>query len=318
MSTQTNGTALIRHTDQRAIAKRDESAGFTESEVDLIKTQIAPGVTDGELKLFLHVCKSRQLDPFAKQVYAIVREQWNNDTRQREKKMTIMASIDGFRLTAKRGGIEAIDEPEFEYDARLRSDSNPLGIVKATVRVWRKGVDRPTVGVAYWDEYAQTKRDGGLMGLWPKMPRTMIAKCAEAQALRKAAPEELSGLYAPEEMDQAASEPREQTTPAPKVEARVVDQPQTVTSLSEDEFAFAKQKMEEATSDVELNDIGKSLKGRLSDEQRANMAGHIKHMRNRLAKRAREAAEKAAQDAGDTIDSDPQEIEGEVIHAGND
>lgn len=317
MSNGANG-AIVRHTEQRAMQKRDESAGFTESEVDLIKTQIAPGVTDGELKLFLHVCKSRQLDPFAKQVYAIVREQWNNETRQREKKMTIMASIDGFRLTAKRGGIEAIDEPEFEYDARLKSDANPLGIVKATVRVWRKGVDRPTVGVAYWDEYAQTKRDGGLMGLWPKMPRTMIAKCAEAQALRKAAPEELSGIYATEEMDQAQSEPRE-AAPAPqRVEAKVEPVAVITEQLSTDEFAFAKQRMEEAETDAELADISKSLKGRLSPDQRKEMAGHFKHMQNRIAKRVREAAEKAAQNAGDAIDSDPEEIEAEVIHAGND
>jgi hypothetical protein len=59
----TNGsTALAREDHSSRIVKRDE-AGFTESEIDLIKTQIAPGVTDGELKLFMHVCKSRHLDP---------------------------------------------------------------------------------------------------------------------------------------------------------------------------------------------------------------------------------------------------------------
>lgn len=224
-----DNAAMVRHEAPRAMVRRDESAGFTDSEVDLIKTQIAPGVTDGELKLFLHVCKSRQLDPFSKQIYAVVRKQWNSETRTEEKKMVMMTAIDGFRLNARRAGVEAIDEPEFVYDARLIGPSNPLGLVKATVRVWRRGCDRPTVGVAYWDEYVQTKRDGTPSGQWPKMPRTMLGKCAEAQGLRKAAPEELSGLYAPEEMDQMDSERRVLAPPsqdranvAAVVESRIV------------------------------------------------------------------------------------------------
>lgn len=322
-----SNAAIIRHDGQqtngvRALAKREE-AGFTESEVDLIKTQIAPGVTDGELKLFLHVCKSRQLDPFSKQIYAIVRKQWNQDTREHEQKMTIMAGIDGFRLTAKRGGIEAIDEPEFEYDARLCSNANPLGIVKASVKVWRAGVSRPTVGVAYWDEYAQTKRDGSLMGLWGKMPRTMIAKCAEAQALRKAAPEELSGIYAPEEMDQANSEPRErapqqqpQRAQAQHVElAPVAEQP---IALTDAEAAFIRAQMDEAATIPDLKKIGAQIANtKMSAEQSKDLRAHYAKRQNKIKKTGREAAEAAARaQAGEaSADSDPGEIEGEIHNA---
>ena len=183
-----------------AIAKSD---AFTSEEVELIKTQIAPGCSDNELKLFMHVAKSRGLDPFARQIYAIRRKQYDQESRAYVMKMTIQTGIDGFRLIAKRSGNEAIGDPEFEYSAAAKSATNPLGLVRATVQVWPKGATRPTPGSAYWDEYRQLKSDGGLANMWATMPRTMLGKCAEAIALRRAYPEELSGLYAAEELDQA-------------------------------------------------------------------------------------------------------------------
>lgn len=283
--------AIIRHepnNQQRALVRRDESAGFTESEVDLIKTQIAPGVTDGELKLFLHVCKSRQLDPFAKQIYAIVREQWDSETRSRKKKMVMMTAIDGFRLSARRAGVEAIDEPEFEYDARLISNSNPLGLVKAAVKVWRRDVQRATVGVAYWDEYVQTNRDGQPTGQWPKMPRTMLAKCAEAQALRKAAPEELSGLYAPEEMDQADSERRVLVAP---VQSRAVD--------SEPLAAELARKLNDAQNPRELAAVGAQIKSaNITDEERAYLRDLYSDIQKAMRKPAEQPAEEPSREPG--------------------
>jgi hypothetical protein len=109
--------------------------------------------------------------------------------------MSVQVSIDGFRLIAERtGNYAGQDEPEF-----VMNEQNQMIAAKVTVYKFSPSGQRypAAVGVAYWGEYAQNSP------MWSKMPRTMLAKCAEALALRKAFPQELSGLYTSEEMLQA-------------------------------------------------------------------------------------------------------------------
>jgi len=161
---------------------------ITPDQVDLIKSQIAVGATDDELKLFLHVADKSGLDPLSKQIYFI----------KRSGKMTIQTAIDGFRAIADRTGqYIGSSDPVFEDNGKIPA--------KATVTVNKVvgGVVGNFTATARWDEYYPGKSQGFM---WDKMPHTMLGKCAEALALRKAFPAQLSGLYTGDEMAQAGKD----------------------------------------------------------------------------------------------------------------
>lgn len=173
-----------------------QEAAWTREKIDLLKRTLCKDATDDEMEMFLHFVKKSGLDPFAGQVYAI----------KRKGVLKIQCGIDSFRLVAQRSG---------EYEGQIGPlwcgpDGKWLDVwlnkeppLAAKVGVWRRGFREPITAIARWNDYVQFDRDGNVAQFWRKMAPLMLGKCAEALALRRSFPMELSGMYVQEEMDQA-------------------------------------------------------------------------------------------------------------------
>lgn len=253
------------------MSETKELVQFNHEQIDLLKRNLAKDFTDDEFALFVQVCKKTQLDPFTRQIYAM---------KQKNGKVSFVSSIDGLRLIAERSGKYAgqvgplwCDSDGVWRDVWLGTNLPSA----AKVGVCRSDFKEPLWGVARFDAYKQ-EYNGKLNFTWEKMPDIMIAKCAEALALRKAFPQELSGLYTNDELAQDtphAATPAKSFDSIPKAvmdKARLMGNGQTISvtnlakSINEindwpppkEEFAEAAQAWPETNPDVTIANIAGS------------------------------------------------------------
>ena len=310
-----------------ALAIRDDQPAFTTAQIAALRQVGVSGASEDDLQVFFHQCQRTGLDPFARQIYMIGRNQWNSATRQNEIRQTIQTGIDGFRLIARRAS-DAAREP-FGYEDTLWCGPDgrwvdvwlsPDAPAAAKVTVLRNGQRFPAV--ALFGEYAGLTKEGKPTKMWAEKGALMLAKCAEALALRKAFPQDLSGLYTADEMARADS--RE---PVAEVQQRP-DIPAASTSLAEALGAVPVMLRTQAQA-RQLGGLLKELSMDNPAEALAFMAGIIGHplaatkdltadeCADVLGKLREMAAEAERLAAADVVDAEVVDAEtGELFPAG--
>ena len=189
-----------------AIVKQDTRAVAAVPENELIHVMqgsLYPGADEGSIRMVLAYCRARGLDPMLKPVHIV--PMWDKEARGMRD--VILPGIPLYRIQAARSGSYAgKTEPEFGPEV-----TRELGGVKVTFPLWCKvtvekivnGQVRPFTAKEFWlENYATAKRETDAPNtMWRKRVYGQLAKCAEAQALRMAFPEETGGEPTAEEME---------------------------------------------------------------------------------------------------------------------
>lgn len=217
-----------------------QTVDFTNSQIMTIKNTICKDATAQEFDLFMGMAKEYGLNPFKKHLHIII---YNKD-KPDKRTHAIFPSRDGWRILAGRQkDYRPADKPaEFVCsDDAKDPETNPLGIVSCGLTLYKQdpvsGNWHGVYGEAYWQEFAKVTEEWAwsaeagkrqptgkfeLSGGWKTMPRLMIQKCAEGQALRAGWPDVFGGLHHEEEIRQPHESAMRDITPSQRVEQQAM------------------------------------------------------------------------------------------------
>lgn len=201
----TPNTSVVRWTPPEVVEPFVEVFELSRAKIDLIKRTVCPrDTTDDELALFFHECQRRGVHPLDRLIHMTKFQ----DRQQGGNKVVFMVSIDYLRAQAEETGeYGGKEKPRYLGAAELTHQGRKIKVpMLAEVVVWRivQGQKVAFFGEARWNEFYPGASERG--ALWRDKPFLMLAKCAEAQALRSAFPKRLGKLYAREEIDRAFNE----------------------------------------------------------------------------------------------------------------
>ena len=156
-------------------------------------------VTMQEIVMFINLCRYAGLNPWLKEAYCI---KYGNEPA------TMVVGKEAFMKRAESApGYDGIDA------GIIVTTGDAITYRKGTLKlpgeellggyaeVYRKDRSHPYRIEVSFEEYAGRKKDGSLNSQWSKKPATMIRKVALVQALREAFPDNFSGLYSEEEVE---------------------------------------------------------------------------------------------------------------------
>jgi phage recombination protein Bet len=173
-----------------------------------LSSSIFPGAMPESIALAWDYCMARKLDPMKKPCHIVPMNVKNAKTGNYEWRDVIMPGIAEIRITADRTGRYAgQDAPVFGPFVEMVFGKQTHVVpdwCSVTVYRWMNGERVPFTHAEYFEEAANTMKDGSLNSMWTKRKRGQLAKCAEAGALRKAFPEESGGMIVAEEAEDQA------------------------------------------------------------------------------------------------------------------
>lgn len=171
------------------------SRGIPEATYSALANSVYPGAKEESILMVIDYCSSRQLDPILKPVHIVPMYVKDGKTGNGSMRDVVMPGIGLYRIQADRSGNYAgADDPEFGP-----SITRNIGGKETTFPEWCSYTVYKMIGnqrVAfkakeYWlENYATAGKDSSAPNaMWSRRPYAQLAKCAEAQALRKAWPE---------------------------------------------------------------------------------------------------------------------------------
>lgn len=184
------------------LAIRGDADDWTPAQLAALKQIGVDRASKADLQVFHHVCKRTGLDPFARQIHMI----------QRGGKQVIQAGIDGLALVARRavdrtGETLSVSAPEWCGPDGVWRDVWVSEQPPAAARVTVTRGEGTFTGVAIFREYCQYDSKGKVVPVWHARPAGQLAKCAKAMGYRMACPQDLSGVYVPEEAGYLPDDP---------------------------------------------------------------------------------------------------------------
>lgn len=176
--------------------------GIDESTWGALCNTIYPGANPDSIIMAVDYCKARKLDIMLKPVHLVPMQVTDARTKEKIWRDVPMPGIGMYRIQADRSGNYAgADEPEFgptitqefpdPYNAGKTIRVSYPEWCKYTVYKFVNGQRVAYIAKEYWIEnYAtQSSKTDCPNAMWKKRPYAQLAKCTEAQALRKGWPE---------------------------------------------------------------------------------------------------------------------------------
>lgn len=185
----------MKNSKDSALVSQDAQAGLlTKGDIaTLTQANIVPhGTPHSQIMVFAKTCRERGLSPFSKEIYLV----------GYSGKYSVIVGINGFRrLAAETQQFAGCDDAKYDlgsggkYKTAAELKQEKKMPTTCTVTVYRivGGQRVPFTHTAVFSEFSSGKQK------WQTMPFQMIAKVAEAFALRKGFSDRLAGLNIPEE-----------------------------------------------------------------------------------------------------------------------